>query len=299
MIGCASSPAANHLFNINEDNPTYLDDEKKDVFVHIVMQLLYLSQRARPDIRTAISFLCTRLNKPDMDDYKKLTRVVKYLQTTKELPLILSCDGDGRIRWWVDASFAVHHDMRGHTGATMSFGRGSPFSMAIKQKLNSRSLTEAEVIGVHDAMPQLVWTNNFLRAQDMNVVDTVLYQDNMSSILLEKNGQSSSTKRTRHMNIRYFCVKDMVDSKEISIEHCPTKEMIGDYFTKPLQGKLFRKMRDAIMGTDLSSPYHANHKECVEENVIEKTISVIEPESAPSADVGSRTSYKDALMTTK
>jgi hypothetical protein len=91
------------------------------------------------------------------------------------------------------------------------------------------------------------------------VKESLLYQDNTSSILIEKNGRSSCSKRTRHMNIRYFFVKDQVDSKRVSIEHCPTMDMIADYFTKPLQGAPFQKLRDLIMNIDPSSEYHSNN----------------------------------------
>ena len=73
----------------------------------------------------------------------------------------------------------------------------------------------------------------------MEVVETVVYQGNKISMLLEKNGRSSSSKRTWHMNIRFFFIKDRVSSKEIRIEYCPTAEMVADFFTKPLQGKQF------------------------------------------------------------
>ena len=61
----------------------------------------------------------------------------------------------------------------------------------------------------------------------------------MSSILIEKNRQSSSSKHTRHMNIRIFFIKDRVDSKEVPIEYCPAGNMIADFFMKPLQGRHF------------------------------------------------------------
>ncbi|MDG7001629.1 MAG: hypothetical protein JRN15_21230, partial [Nitrososphaerota archaeon] len=170
--GTAATPAGNHLFRVNEKDPQQLGAEEKETFVHIVMQLLYLSQRARPDIRTAVSFLCGRLNRPDSDDYKKLCRVIKYLRGTIDLPLRLCGDGSGTIRWWVDASYAVHADMKGHTGGTLSLGRGSVYSTSTKQKLVARSSTESEVIGVHDVMPQTIWTNYFLQAQGVNVEET-------------------------------------------------------------------------------------------------------------------------------
>ena len=77
---------------------------------------------------------------------------------------------------------------------------------------------------------------------------SVVYQDNKSSILLETNGRASSSKRTRHIDIRYFFVSDRVQKKEVSIKYCSTLNMIADYFTKPLQGALFRRFRDFILG---------------------------------------------------
>ena len=213
-----------------------------------------------------MSFLCKRVNKPDQDDYKKLTRTMCYLQSTIYLKLKLVCDGTGVIRWWVDASYAVHYDMKGHTGGTMSMGKGSIYSMSGGQKLVARSSTESELIGVHDVMPQIIWTLYFLQAQGQVVNDNILYQDNMSSMLLEKNGCRSSSKRTHHINIHYFFVKDHVDGKEVNILHCPTKEMVADYFTKPLQGALFYKLRDHIMNIDPSSKFHSGHRSVLEKD---------------------------------
>ena len=85
-------------------------------------------------------------------------------------------------------------------------------------------------------------------AQGYHVNDNVLFQDNKSAMLLEKNGKASSTKRTKHINIRYFFITDRINQGEVSLEWCPTGDMIGDYMTKPLQGELFRTFRDQIMG---------------------------------------------------
>ena len=260
MRGRARTPAAAHLFNINETNPVLLDEEKQELFHHMVMQLMYLSQRGRPDLRTAVSFLCTRVYTPDMDDYKKLRRVMQYLQATVNLKLRLSCDGSGVIKWWVDASYAVHPNMRGHTGACMTLGAGVNYCMSNKQKLNGRSSTETELYGVHDALPPILWFRHFLLAQKYDIVDIILYQDNMSAMLLEKNGRMSSTKRTKHIDVRYFFVKDKIDKGELRLEHCPTKEMWADYFTKPLQGSTFYALRDKIMNIDSSSEHHSSHR---------------------------------------
>jgi hypothetical protein len=115
--------------------------------------------------------------------------------------------------------------------------------------LNTKSSTESEIVGVDDMMPVVVWSRYFLMAQGYGVTQNLLLQDNQSSILLERNGKASSGKRTRHINIRYFFITDRVNMKEIEIEWCPTKEMVADFMTKPLQGSHFRRLHDLIMGT--------------------------------------------------
>jgi hypothetical protein len=101
-----------------------------------------------------------------------------------------------------------------------------------------------------------LWTRYFLEAQGYGADESIVYQDNQSAMLLEKNGRGSSSKRTRHINIRYFFVADRIASREVKVEYCPTGDMVADYFTKPLQGTLFRKFRDIIMNGDpaLSTP---------------------------------------------
>ena len=96
-------------------------------------------------------------------------------------------------------------------------------------------------------MPHILWMNYFLNWQGYNAKDTILYQDNKSEILLEKNGNNSSSKRTKHIVIRYYFIADRVKADELDIEYCPTGDMVSDYFTKPLQGKKFTKFRKKIM----------------------------------------------------
>ena len=101
-------------------------------------------------------------------------------------------------------------------------------------------------------MPKNIWCLYFTRAQGRAVKDNLLNEDNTSTIWLAKNGKRSSGKQTKHINIQYFFVTDKIKQGEVTIIHCPTKEMIADYFTKPLQGALFRKFRDLIMGIDMN-----------------------------------------------
>ena len=98
-------------------------------------------------------------------------------------------------------------------------------------------------------MPPIMWTNYFMNAQGYGLTQTILYKDNQSAILLEKNGKMSSGKRTKQVNIRFYFIKDQINNnKVLSEEYCPTGEITADFFTsKPLQGKLFFTFRKAIM----------------------------------------------------
>jgi hypothetical protein len=254
MDGEAPSPAANHLLTLNDDQIKV--NEKKAQFFHTyVANTLFLCKRAIPDLQTAVGFLSIRVKSCDEDDYKKLIRMLKFLRAMTGKYLTLSAYSLHNVRWWVDASYAVHPDMRSHTGGAMSLGKGVIYGTSKRQKLNTKSLNEAELVGVDDVMPQVLCTLYLLEAQGYKIDDNVLYQDKKSSILLKTNGRGSSEKRTRHIAVRYFFIVDRVKSKEIRIEYCPTGIMIADYFTKPLQGLIFQQLRDMIMGnTDTALP---------------------------------------------
>jgi len=127
-----------------------------------------------------VAFLTTRVTSPDVDDWGKLSRAIKYLCAEKDRWLTLEVDEYLRIKWWIDAAFAVHRDMRSHTGITMSLGKGSPISSSLKQKINTKSSMEAEVVGVDDAMPLVIWTRNFLEGQGYTVQDNVVYQTTLA-----------------------------------------------------------------------------------------------------------------------
>jgi hypothetical protein len=75
-----------------------------------------------------------------------------------------------------------------------------------------------------------------------------LFQDNKSTILLEQNGKHSSSNRTRTLNIQYFFLMDQIAKGNLIVEYCPTTEMVADYFSKTLHGKLFQRFWKAIMG---------------------------------------------------
>ena len=168
------TPVAKHLFNVREDNlDKMIPNEQEQAFHHTTAQLLFLCTHAQPDIKTAVSFLCTRYKTPDEDNWGKLKRVLKYLYGTRHMKLCLTVDSLHTLPWWVDASYAVHWDSRSHTGMVMLMGLGAAMSGGLQQKLNTSSSTEAELVGINDELCYIMWGLYFIQAQDCEVTKNV------------------------------------------------------------------------------------------------------------------------------
>ena len=245
LDGKVSTPANDHLFKIDKGKP--LGEMKKEVFHGTVAKALFLTMRARPDIRLTVAFLCTRVKEPTTYDWFKLTRMMNYLKKTVDDCLIIELGDLSKTVWGVDASYAVHADGRSHSGMSMQMGKGAITSMSRKQKLVTRSSTEAELVAVDDCMSQVLWTKYFLEEQGYPVKATIILQDNSSAIKLENNGQKSMGQRSRHINNRYFFITDQISKGNVQVEYCPTDEMEADYMSKPLQGTKFAKHRGTLM----------------------------------------------------
>ena len=247
ITGKVSSPAAKSLFNVDEFAKE-LSKEKGETFHSVVSKLLWVAKRGRPDTDPAITFLCSRVSKSTSEDWRKLKRVLKFLKQTLHEKRVVGADNLLELFTWIDASYAVHPDARSHTGGVMSMGWGILHYLCGKQKLNTKSSTESEIVGVSDYVPFNVWFRMYMEAQGYFFDKNLIYQDNQSAIRIEKNGRNSCTGNSRHIHIRYMFTKDRIEKGEFEIEYCPTEHMLADYFTKPLQGSLFHRFRDVIMG---------------------------------------------------
>ena len=216
-----------------------------------------MAKRARPDLQMAVAFLCKRVKCPNLGDWKKLGRLVQYVRATSHLPLIVESNGSGNLVWSIDASFAVHIDMKSHTGYCLSLGIGSPISGSSTQKVNTRSTTESELVTVNDAIGYGEWTSLYSKDQVKEYpteyplkklgTKNIVLQDNTSIFRLMKGGRRVCRSRTRSIQILYFYAHERVKDGTIIVTYCPTKEMVSDSLSKPLQGSLFRTHRNILM----------------------------------------------------
>ena len=259
----SKAPWNDKLFKVNE-TVNKLDEAKKAIFHTFVMKAMFLCKRARPDVEPAVSFLSTRTSKPDESDWVKLLRMLGFLKGTINDVISLEVDDSQTLRWYIDAAFAIHPDMKSHTGLMFTLGKGAIISGSTKQKTNSRSSTEAELNAVDEKLSKIIQVKKFLECQGFKVKLNIIFQDNTSTMKLQNNGKISSGKRTRHFDIKLFYITDLISRDEVTVIYCPTDDMIADYMSKPVMGTKFKVFRDLIM--NLTGKVHRiGQQECVGE----------------------------------
>ena len=104
----------------------------------------------------------------------------------------------------------------------MYFGYGMVHCKSSKQKLNTKSSIEVEVVGISDYLPYHIWIFLFMRAQRYNIKQNILFHDNQSTIKMEKNRKKLCIGNFRHIDIRYLFAKGGVENNKISIPYCNT-----------------------------------------------------------------------------
>lgn len=234
----AASPATRDLFEVDLYGAA-LDEEKAENFRSIVAKLLYVSQRADIDMQLTIAFLCTHVSCSIEEDWAKLKRLLEYINSSIDKYRVLEANNITRILTWVDASCAVHRDMKSYTGGAVLFSTSAVLCKSSKQKIETKSLTEAKLVGASNYLPHAIWAKKFLSSQGYKLVKNAFYQDNQSAICFERNGRKSSGPNSRHINIRHFFIKGRLEIKDSEVRFCPTEQMLADFFIKPLQEALF------------------------------------------------------------
>jgi hypothetical protein len=158
----AATPASASLFNPQED--IVVEPKSKDVnnFLSVLMKLMYVAKRTRPDILLALSFLATRSSNPTDHDWKGLYRVLAYLNGTKHLGIRYHAE-DLVCTCYCDASYACHTDAKGHSGVLFMLGGGPILFKSSKQKLVSRSSTESELIALDQGVCDAIIIRELLR----------------------------------------------------------------------------------------------------------------------------------------
>jgi hypothetical protein len=245
------SPGTKNMF-IVESNSKVLSEEVRKCFHSKTAKLLYLAKRARPDILTAVTFLCTRVQAATEEDRCKLRRVLGYLKGTREHTLVLHALGENRITAYVDAAYAIHYDSKSHSSMVVYVGNAMVYTSSKKQKCMSKSPTEAELIALTDNLDMVELFREFLEfVTQKEVPAPVVYQDCNAVVTLVTKGGGKP--RTKHLRARMNLSKEMVDEGKIVVVYKRAEEMEADGFSKPYDPSKHKPFTRMIMGTKVNA----------------------------------------------
>jgi hypothetical protein len=221
-------------------------------YLGLIMTLMYLARLTRPDILLAVTYLATRSHQANDVDVRHVYRIISYLEATQNDGVTIHCT-DLQIHVLCDASFAVHADGRGHTGFIVGMGESCSYIHARsgKQKLASLSSTDAEVIGMIEALKMSVWLRNLLTELNLTpLTPMVLWQDNKSAIIMVV--EPSKCKRSKHILTKIMFARGLVLSGALVVKYLDTDNMTADVVTKPLHGVRYVRHTDKLMGKQWS-----------------------------------------------
>jgi len=266
-------PSNGNLFNktdqyessYGQDPPKInIPKDIKTDYISILMSLMYVAIRTRLDILKEVTYLTTFVNDPSATEWYKLYKVIGYLKKYSKLSLVFTSNESNKLEIYADASYRVHENTAGHSGIIIRLYGNTIFGKSNKQKIITKSSTEAELIALDEATTYCIWIMELLNELNINYeIPVLIYQDNLSTITLAEAGKGNF-KRTKHILNRYFWIKQFIDSGEIKLMYLPTRQMIADLLTKPVIGALFKQLIYELYNYYYEK--YLNKDEIIEEN---------------------------------
>ena len=245
----AKTPAAPDRLTAPTTSPT---KEESDFMVRVpfrnaVGALMYLMVATRPDIAFAVIQVAKFVNDPRKIHWTAVKRIFRYLRGTSEYGITYTRGETFNLEGYSDSDWGGDLDTRKSTTGYLFMVIGGLVSWKCKlQRLVTVSSTEAELVAVNDAVHECVWFRKALYAMGFDITDpTTIFEDNQGCIAISSNQRGMSS-RTKHVETRYFAVRQHVDSGAVTIVYCPTVDMLADIFTKPLGAVAFTRLRDAM-----------------------------------------------------
>ncbi|XP_075162979.1 uncharacterized protein LOC142235602 [Haematobia irritans] len=218
--------------------------DSNDLYRRAIGSVLFLSNNTRPDITVATSILSRKVSCPTKSDWNEVKRLLRYLTGSKNLKLCLNCSNFNLVGF-ADADFAGEISGRKSTsGYVFQLGGATISYSSRKQKIVTLSSTEAEFVSLADAAQELIWLRMLFQDIKIDVKDISIKEDNQCCLKLLDAEKINP--RTKHIDVKYYFVRELKQTKEIQFEYCPTDEMLVDMLTKPLQRVKLNKFKTMI-----------------------------------------------------
>jgi len=211
--------------------------------------LTYLAHKTRKDIKFAIQSLARHMHAPTAWSMTQVDHCIDYIRRTYDAKLIIRGSTPIQMIFTVDSSYGTHSDLKSHTGYTgqLHHTSGAIISGSTKQTITADSSTAAEYIGAHLACKEIQWMYSFLtEAEGHPPLPAILFIDNQSTIKMLNNKCNSG--KTKHINLRYNILRELVAEGIIIIKYLPTEHMTSDTLTKALGPSQFNILSDYLLG---------------------------------------------------
>ena len=198
-----------------------------------VGSLIYLVTGTRPDIAVAVGEVSKFLENPGPQHWKAVKRILRYLKHTLEMSL--KCNPTSmKLIGFSDADWAGDLDSRrSTTGYLFKFGDFPVCWKSKRQPTVALSTAEAEYMSLASAAQTAIWFRQLLADLGFPQEEaTVIYEDNQGCIAMAKNPVSHE--RTKHIDIKYHFVRELVSTDVIKIEYLQTEDMEADILTKSM-----------------------------------------------------------------
>jgi hypothetical protein len=224
-------------------NQIETDQMKSVPYASAVGSIMYAQVCTRPDLAFITGMLGRFQSNPGLDHWKAVKKVLRYMQGTKDHMLTYRRSDNLEVVGYADADYAGCEDSRKSTsGYVFTLAGGAISWKSSKQTTTATSTMHAEYMACYEATGQAVWLKNFIPG--LKVVDSIskpllLYCDNEPAVFYSNNNKSSAA--TKHIDIKYFVVKDRVQDHTIDVKHISTTRMLADPLTKGLPPSIFRE----------------------------------------------------------
>ncbi|XP_053698976.1 uncharacterized protein LOC128745943 [Sabethes cyaneus] len=214
---------------------------------------MYVSLTSRPDLAAAVNYFSQFQACPNDENWVHLRRILRYVKATLELGLVYQGGTDRPLlEVFTDADWASDIvDRRSVSGAVFKVFGATVSWMARKQATVSLSSTEAELVALCAAACHGQWLVRVLLDLGLSSNGPVPYhEDNQSTIKIVSNSKDPG--RLKHIDVKYFYVRELVERGFIEIDYVPSEKQQADILTKGLPAPTFRKLRASLGLADCS-----------------------------------------------
>ena len=229
---------------------TSQDGEELDIsgqgeYRAIVGCLIFIAGSTRPDITYATQQLSQFNGKANLQHLKQAKRVLRYLKNTKSCKLTYKRNSGMQMQYYADASYATEPESKSISGAIFQVGGNTVSWYTRKQSVIAQSTVESEYISLCTATKQAYWIAQMLSEITGKIqLPITAFQDNQGTIRLASNPIIS--RRSKHIEVKFHYVRDKVNAGFITIDYCPTNDMIADGLTKAIIGPKFEELRSSM-----------------------------------------------------